>query len=179
MASGMLSTNEILVGVPGIGEDLYKRHQQVWMAMHDYVKRGEGAPFLFAQTAERLYRVRSHRLPQRLSRRVVLPVSDERYRFQVDLAAMNGGGKKQPVPLPDLDDWVNAQFEKHGYAPLALQVSNVSMVSGAKAGMRIQLQSVRATGILRVTDTLLAQDAFTQGIGRGKRFGFGMLLLKN
>ncbi|HIH2744903.1 TPA: type I-E CRISPR-associated protein Cas6/Cse3/CasE [Burkholderia lata] len=92
---------------------------------------------------------------------------------------MYGGEKKQPVPLPDLDDWVNAQLQKHGYAPQALQVSNVSMVSGMKQGMRIQLQSVRATGMLHVTDTLLAQAAFTNGIGRGKRFGFGMLLLKN
>lgn len=175
----MLSINEILVGVPGIGEDLYKRHQQVWRAMHDHVRQGEGSPFLFAQIADRMYRVRSHRLPARLSRRIVLPVSGEEYRFQVDLAAMRGSDKKQPVPLSDLDGWVSSLLQKHGYEPHALQVSNVSMVSGMKQGMRIQIQSVRGTGMLYVTDTKLAQEAFTKGIGRGKRFGFGMLLLRN
>jgi CRISPR system Cascade subunit CasE len=41
----------------------------------------------------------------------------------------------------------------------------------------IKLHTVHFTGILRVTDTEAFKKAYTQGIGSGKAFGCGMLLL--
>lgn len=177
---------EVLVAVPGNQEDLYLRHQQVW----DAAGRRFGAragfntvhEFLFRRESPQIYRLRSSTFQPAGAQAVALPTSGTSYRFDIELVAMRGSDHSEPVHPPHLNDWVESLLGRNGFKVSAFSSNSLAWHRGVKqikdrpgSSMRIAYQIARVAGTLSVSDTALAQAAFTSGIGRGRRFGFGML----
>lgn len=84
-------------------------------------------------------------------------------------------GKLQPGLL----SWLKRKGEAHGFTfdPDRIRTiprSRQYFVKGAKLGLHT---GVEFTGCLRVIDVDKFHEAFSHGIGSGKAFGFGMLVL--
>ena len=80
---------------------------------------------------------------------------------------------------PELQEkWLMDRAEKHGFALEADQFGVVSnkWYSFRKHGeRRVSLLAVTYEGVLRVTDAALFRRTLTEGIGRGKAYGMGLL----
>lgn len=167
---------EMLVALPGaVGTDIYRRHQWVWRAMHAHAQHGSA--FVFGAVSERLLCVRSDRLP----RGAPSALTDGRHRLAV-VAARRGGQRMKPVEASAAGDWVTALLWQHGMRVDGLQVlaqwtarGEKPGPSGGGSGMLIALPIVEVTMNVQIVQRVKAMAAWSQGIGRGKRFGFGML----
>jgi CRISPR system Cascade subunit CasE len=88
-------------------------------------------------------------------------------------------GKRVPVPVEQLLDWLLRRAQSGGFCVIQDSTSiqpgyiYVNKTRDGSAGQR--LRSVRYEGILEVTDAYKFRDALFRGIGPGKAFGFGLL----
>lgn len=178
----LYGAREITVVTPDSGTDIYAVHQQVWKGVSPWISSQAGQSFLFAPESlaperrhEGLWRVRSAHLPAqgttatRLTRTGVL---------QVVLAATQiRHGLEQPVPEADQLDWASAVLQRHGLQTRDCRVIERWVASGIKrsARHRIRVPAVQLLARFSVHDARLAECAFMNGVGRGRRFGFGML----
>ncbi len=87
-------------------------------------------------------------------------------------------GKRVPVPPDQLINWLARQAESAGFFinrdATTLQLGYIYMNKNGK-GQR--LRSVLFDGLLRVTDPDAFRQTLIRGIGSGKAFGFGLLLV--
>lgn len=77
--------------------------------------------------------------------------------------------------------WLARKAEQNGYAILDVQESSgekESAVHPDEKGGRLYLDSYRYAGTLRILDAERFRQAVRQGVGPGKAYGLGMLLLK-
>ena len=77
--------------------------------------------------------------------------------------------------------WLNRKAEQNGFAMLEVQESvgeKESAVHPAERGGRLYLDFYRYSGTLQITNEELFKLALRRGIGPGKAYGLGMLLLK-
>ncbi len=75
-------------------------------------------------------------------------------------------------------EWLKREGEKHGFSLLeAHEYAKEEKISGKKASGEFFLSGVPFEGTLKITDAAAFQDAFKQGIGPEKSYGFGMLML--
>ncbi len=81
--------------------------------------------------------------------------------------------------IPGLLSWLTRKAEAHGFIIAIDQVRTVPRARQyfIKNGMLGLHSGVEFQGVLRVTDPEKFRQAFTQGIGSAKAFGFGMLVL--
>ncbi|WP_291792981.1 type I-E CRISPR-associated protein Cas6/Cse3/CasE [Brevibacterium sp.] len=84
-----------------------------------------------------------------------------RHGFELRSAEMPGA--EQPVPDVIVDRRENLAFSRQG--------------SGGGERRRVSLRTARFEGTLRVTDAELFRRTLTQGIGRGRAYGCGLLTL--
>lgn len=83
---------------------------------------------------------------------------------------------------PEQVEWLKRKGEQSGFQILNLQfdkgaIDSPQKKTDGKVIHNIDLLSVTFTGILRVTNTEQFKKAYVNGIGQGKAFGCGMLLL--
>ena len=76
--------------------------------------------------------------------------------------------------------WLLQRAEKHGFAltPDSFTVTASRWLRFAKGGDRrhpVTLLSVTYEGVLQVTDPQVFSQLLTQGIGRGKAYGLGLM----
>jgi len=93
-------------------------------------------------------------------------------------------GARKIVPKDRLRDWINEKFSNNGMRILEdsddgleispIRIENISKANNAGA----KIASVDVSGVLEVEDKDKFVNAFRNGIGREKTFGFGMLILK-
>lgn len=87
-------------------------------------------------------------------------------------------GKRVPVQTGQLVDWLARRADSGGFTieqqTIATQLGYVFMSKGGK-GQR--LFSVLFDGVLRVADGDAFRETVISGIGSGKAFGFGLLLI--
>ena len=75
-------------------------------------------------------------------------------------------------------DWLRREGEKHGFVLLeAHEAAKEQKLSGKKASGEFYLSGVPFEGVLQIINEAAFQDAFKQGIGPEKAYGFGMLML--
>lgn len=75
-------------------------------------------------------------------------------------------------------DWLKREGEKHGFALLeAHEAAKEQKLNGTKPSGAFYLAGVPFEGVLQITDAEAFQNAFRQGIGPEKAYGFGMLML--
>ncbi len=75
-------------------------------------------------------------------------------------------------------DWLKREGEKHGFILLeAHEAAKEQKLSGTKSSGEFYLSGVPFEGVLQITDAAAFQNAFRQGIGPEKAYGFGMLMI--
>lgn len=167
---------EIRLALPGDTEDLYVRHQQVWAALRTQVQ--EGRDFLYRLVTPRVALVRSAALLQG-------PVVDELPpgRIELDLVASDrvDRNKERPVSKEEIVPWVMRLLMQHGLEARDVAVLRHGVATGLKPqrseqpAHRIRYGVARIQAAVTISDQRLARAAWREGIGRGRRFGFGML----
>ena len=115
----------------------------------------------------------------------ILPDSVWRFRLTanptVSSAPSSGPlerGKVQAHVTPKFqEEWLRARAEKHGFCLKSLQVTGCRWLRFRKGqqGKPVTLLSVVYEGVLQVTDPVLFRQVLTEGIGRGKAYGQGLL----
>ena len=102
------------------------------------------------------------------------------------LAAPRGAdGKRRNakrIPISKREDllaWLERKAAQHGFSITSEQIRTIpqprqSFVKAGQAGLHC---ATEFTGVLTVIDPELLRQAFTNGIGSAKAFGFGMLCL--
>jgi CRISPR system Cascade subunit CasE len=115
-----------------------------------------------------------------------------RYRFSIlanptrklaaprDADGKRRNAKRMPISnREDLLAWLERKASQHGFSITNEEIRTIpqprqSFVKAGKVGLHT---ATEFTGILTVTDPELLRQAFTDGIGSAKAFGFGMLCL--
>lgn len=168
------SAREILVGLPEHGNDIYRRHQLVWQAVRDKVSHGH--QYIWACQGERLATIRS----LHFAGGSPSPVLDG--PLQLDLvAAARQGQRLKSIDRRRLPEFVEQLLERHGFQAQTIAVKATGLALGSKLD-RLSLRRLDITLpvaylelCVAVRRNGLAALAWQQGMGRGKRFGFGML----
>lgn len=187
----MQPTREIVVATPDTGEDLYAVHQQVWEGVSPWIGSGRresdgghggGHTFIYAPESpdpsrrhEGLWRVRSARLPAQGTRAARLPPSGT---MCITLAASRTEQHRQlDIAADEQLDWACGVLARNGFTLRKPAITARWIAFGHKrsSGQRIRLPACHLEADFDVVDPHLAGDAFAGGIGRAKRFGFGML----
>lgn len=174
MATTSVNGREILVALPGATGDIYRQHQMVWDVIQYDVQRGRD--FIYAMTSPHLARVRSPHLARgtvsamrdgpmiidlvtakRNGQRMSALASDEAIATAITLLK-EGGIRAQQVEILEQANATGTKHDRHtGRAmTIALPVSRISF---------------HATTMHQAKANL----AWINGIGRAKRFGYGML----
>jgi len=167
---------EMLVALPGSTGDIYLRHQQVWKVMSPYVKRG--ADFLYVLVGEHMARVRS----EYLDRGVSAP------RQGTDFVAALVTGRRRAidqkitsVPECELGQWLQLLLSEHGMVLQEFgvirryQATGLKVDRGQNSRQRIELPITDFSLRVKIANAARADEAWRRGLGRHKRFGFGML----
>lgn len=168
---------EILIAIPGLPTDLYRMHQCVWEHAERAATAGHRPQFL--------YRVENGLVQVRgldFCKGTVREFRPGR-TCRLDIAAIkrSSNGGEMPVEASQLEDWTVGLLAKAGFKVRDLDVENYVLQRGIKhdrnTGRRhlIELPVARLQLELDVLDPDRAQLAWCGGIGRGKRFGLGML----
>jgi len=87
-------------------------------------------------------------------------------------------GKRVPVPVDDLENWLIRHSENGGFKIRQASVLTAGYAYVNRSGEKRQgqqLRSVRFEGILEVTDPEKFRQSLNSGIGPAKAFGFGLL----
>lgn len=74
--------------------------------------------------------------------------------------------------------WLQRQAEKYGFELISFSENTESKVMGRKKDMQINYTGVLFTGVLRIVDPDLFWKAYCGGIGPGKAYGLGMLMIR-
>ena len=168
---------EILIAAPDVPHDLYQLHQQVWEYAHRAARPGIRPKFLFR--ADRgVVRVRSADFARGVERSFRPGVD-----ASLDLAAVlqSSDGRELAVAHDDLPTWAGDKLTAAGFEVLALEVVAYDMRSGLKMDRatgrrhRITLPVASLRLRLAIADQDKALCAWREGLGRGRRFGLGML----
>ena len=80
--------------------------------------------------------------------------------------------------LEERSQWLQRQAEKKGFELISFSEITESKVTGKKRDMQINYTGVLFTGVLRITDPDLFWKAYCEGIGPGKAYGLGMLMIR-
>lgn len=168
---------EILIAAPDVPPDLYQLHQQVWEHAQRAARSGVRPTFLF-RADKGLIRVRSADFARGMERSF-RPGADA----SLDLAAVLqcSDGRELAVAHADLPTWAADKLSAAGFDVLALEVVAYDMRSGLKMDRatgrrhRITLPVASLRLRLAIADQDKALCAWREGLGRGRRFGLGML----
>ena len=165
---------EVLLAAPSADQDIYRLHQSVWQQ----VSRAQATrhrPTLLYRREGGLVRVRvtdsalKFSAPQRQHF-----CSGSTHKLQVRLVLDRTGEKSLS------EGWASQRATElladAGLDVLAIKAAP-SRASGVKDGMKITLGIADVLAKVRVMQPELAASAWCRGIGRGKRFGFGMPML--
>ena len=165
---------ETLVALPSTHGDIYRRHQLVWRAMHGLVHTGQS--FIFTSVSDHMVAVRS----ERLERGELSALSEGLMRVQL-VAARRDGQRMRPIANAHMDDWVADLMALHGLRVHRVTVLADFMAAGSKrdaaSGKTLAIQLPVKNVLIETTIEHRAKAAlaWANGVGRGKRFGFGML----
>lgn len=168
---------EILVAVPDVGGDIYRQHQHVWTVMHGKARRG-GSSFCYVMRSPHLAVVRSHLLDHG----TVSTLAERPMRASLITAKQTASGL-QALSAGEARLRVQELLAAHGIATADVAVLEQRTLTGCKRdrvtgqAMRIALPVSAVQFVPRFSDAAKAHLAWRDGIGRGKRFGCGMLQL--
>jgi CRISPR system Cascade subunit CasE len=120
-------------------------------------------------------RLESRRIPEKL-------LTFPSYCFEITINPVrreNSSGKLVPLRTRgDVSEWFANKAPKWGFDASHLEIRSLDLLQFEKKGQQVTLGQAALTGLLNVRDAALFANSFKQGIGRGKAFGCGLLLLE-
>jgi len=184
MVSGGQSPREFELAVPDCVTDLYALHQMVWMQVDKIHRREKGRParteevkFLYRRESGRLI-VRSNALRQ-IGHDAHLPFFDRAPRDL--LICVAPFRDKFSARFHDVNDTIYRLFSNTGLSLLEHEILNQGVSTGQKmiGGLphTIDLPFFEVKARVQPSNMPLAESFWRNGIGRGRRFGFGMPVL--
>lgn len=167
---------EIRIALPEHADDIYRRHQLVWRAVHGHV--GSGRDFLFTAIGSHQALVRSEALPRGAASEL---------REGLLMAALvtsvrtNGTGDGDMLPEAMLGEWLTQLVSENGFRLNRYTVLTEGTVRGRKIdpstgrtlAIRLPVREIQLD--VTIQHTAKANLAWKNGLGRAKRFGYGML----
>lgn len=171
----MEGLREVLVVVPPCADDIYARHQHVWQAMQGRAHHGRA--FIFAAVSPHLVRVRS----ACLERGDDSVLADGQLRVSLVTAHRSPDGRMVAVEDRNMPTWTRALLARHGLRVEAVNIMGSAVARGVKldeaSGLPLNIElPVRDVNLtVSIQNRGKANLAWAYGIGRGKRFGYGML----
>ena len=182
---GTTTLTDLPLGMPqGIPNNIYDIHIELCRLL---MKPGQsGRPYLFSVEYElgEIIVVRSNSFPRELRDAgvpVEIPALGSRRRFRLAASPMRSrNGRKQRLPIGDAQsriDWLIERGNKGGFTLVDdVEVSWRTIVIRRK-DIDIPMERAIFTGILEVTDPSALASTMTDGVGRGRALGFGLLQL--
>jgi hypothetical protein len=170
----------MLVAVPGRTTDVYERHQQVWQAVAPFVEKGED--FQFKKVDESLYRVRSRKFG-RHGRCVPVPKGANTLRAALSRTLIKEG-RQTTIADDELPSWFQTIAGNKGLLVLEAEFSSGERAEGRKACrygnrlLEIRFETVHVKARVEELVHGAYERVLATGIGRGRRFGFGMIDLR-
>ncbi len=86
--------------------------------------------------------------------------------------------ERQRVVHEELPEWLRRRGERHGFDIEACHVERYEVLRTQKGSHAITLGVAEFGGVLRVADPEKLTATLSQGLGHGRSFGLGLLLLK-
>lgn len=164
---------ELCFAVPDAVTDIYQLHQMVWSHV-DALRDVHARPTILYRRDRGLLRVRVSGVAMRHGRPVnVAHREGDVVRLSLRAALWRHVGASDAASRMRAAELLEAA----GLQPLGVAV-NTSVAIGykASAGVLIRLPVADVLARCRVLDAARANDAWRFGVGRGRRFGFGMIL---
>lgn len=171
-----VSARQLLLAVPAAERDIYVLHQRVWEQIDASVAIRTHRPDILYRRDRGCVTIRisgvalRHGLPDSLTTE-----AGQVRRFSLQCALWRDLGRQRQSPLARLRDLL----DNAGCQLLDHRISmGVSSGYKSRIGATIHLPVADVHGALLVVDQQRLHDAWRLGIGRGRRFGFGMLVLQ-
>jgi len=155
---------------PDTGRDLYGIHQAVWKAVAPHLR--DGRAFIFWMTDPTCARVRSEHFgvgrPQLLR---------DGWLSTSLVTALRSKSGMRAVDDANLGPWLDRLAGENGLRLIDFSAKPLRFVRGHKGrlGITITLPVRDVRMRVKIEQRAKAELAWHRGIGRGKRFGFGML----
>ena len=167
-----MECREIHVALPDTGGDIYLQHQKVWEVMASHIDRRRRESFIYAMRSPRMAQVRSAYLLR--GQPAPLPTAPLRLLLAT---AKQVDGRLVPLNGHAAFDKVRSILDEHGIYPEQLSIDEQSEITGFKAKhqRRITLPVSDVRFVPKIVNAATANLAWRDGVGRGKRFGCGML----
>ena len=176
---------DLPLGIPeGIPNNIYDIHVELCRLL---MRPGESVRrYLFSVEYElgEIVVVRSNNLPFELREAgfpVEIPAAGSRRRFRLAASPMRSrSGKKQRLPVGDAKsriDWLRERGNDAGFTLVDNPEVSWRTIVIHRKGVDIMMERAIFTGILEVTDQSALEVAMTDGVGRGRAWGFGLLQL--
>jgi hypothetical protein len=166
---------EILIALPDLPLDLYRMHQCVWDHASRAARPGVRPVFLY-RVQDGIVRVRS----RDFARGTVREFRAGCCSLDVAAVVQSPDGERA-VAHADLAGWASKKLAQAGFRTKGLEVVSYEFQHGEKRDRqsgrchRIALPIARLYLDLEVENKDRATAAWHNGIGRGRRFGLGML----
>ena len=169
---------EVLIALPDCETDIYRVHQLVWNHVARAAKSRTTTPSFIYRIDGGMIRVRSYDLPGAIAP-LPTPATEGHTNIRLDLAAVQGTNHDEPIAPERLEQWCTNKLAAAGFGVDAIAIEEYETRSGTKVECgrihKIQIPVVRVRAKLKVVDIRSCETAWVRGIGRGKRFGLGML----
>jgi len=165
---------ELRIALPSTAGDVYRQHQLVWKAMRATGDRVRD--FIYVMLSPHIALVRS----RQLSRGSVSDAIEGSLRIRIVSARQAGHGGLESLDVEGTLKLAERLFSAHGFVIDDLHVEDQTRLHGIK----VDRSGCRLNIVLPVSDLMFqgrcsnragAALAWANGMGRGKRFGCGML----
>lgn len=158
-------------------DDLYRQHQIVWRLLAPDLRPGDSFVYHWGSRPRGALITARVPRPARGAARVAMPASGV---LSVKLVAGSreaDSGAYRALTDGECAPWFEERMARAGLEVSSLRTTAPTWLSGLKNGMRIRIPVRTFTADYLVTDDGAARAACMTGVGRGKRFGCGLLQL--
>lgn len=84
-------------------------------------------------------------------------------------------GRRVPLPADGRGEWVRRQLAAAGCEPVSIRVTGSDDLRFGRRGRMVSLRAFRVEAVVRVSDPDAVRVLLTQGLGRAKGYGLGMV----
>lgn len=84
-------------------------------------------------------------------------------------------GRRVPLAADGRGDWVRRQLAAAGCEPVSVRIAGSDDLRFGRRGRMVSLRAFRVEAVVRVADPATVRTLLTQGVGRAKGYGLGMV----
>lgn len=84
-------------------------------------------------------------------------------------------GRRVPLPADERGEWVRRQLAAAGCEPVSVRITGSDDLRFGRRGRMVSLRAFRVEAVIRVSDPDAVRALLTQGLGRAKGYGLGMV----